>query len=200
MVPPCSARVSRAPTYFSNPQYLEINVPYGAITHYGEPFQTLPVFFSISNSGCSGFARRYFRNLGWFLFLQLLRCFSSPRSPPYAMYSRMDQAKAWSSLIRRPPDQSSLSAPRGFSQTAASFIACDRQGIHHMHLVAWSYNPAAFYPARFQSTCNVSLFSKCCFGFLEKLANLWMQSQPMFKTVLKYPHQVSQTFRTFIPS
>jgi hypothetical protein len=29
-----------------------------------------------------------------------------------------------------------LPTPRSFSQVAASFIACDRQGIHHMHLVA----------------------------------------------------------------
>ena len=27
-----------------------------------------------------------------------------------------------------------LSAPRSLSQTTTSFIACDRQGIHHMHL------------------------------------------------------------------
>jgi hypothetical protein len=29
-----------------------------------------------------------------------------------------------------------LPAPRSFSQAATSFFACDRQGIHHMHLVA----------------------------------------------------------------
>ena len=29
-----------------------------------------------------------------------------------------------------------LRAPRGFSHAATSFIACDRQGIHHMHLFA----------------------------------------------------------------
>ena len=29
-----------------------------------------------------------------------------------------------------------LPAPRSFSQATTSFIACDRQGIHHMHLVA----------------------------------------------------------------
>ena len=29
-----------------------------------------------------------------------------------------------------------LPAPRSFSQATTSFIACDRQGIHHMHLLA----------------------------------------------------------------
>ena len=37
--------------------------------------------------GSSGFARRYFRNHCCFLFLRLLRCFSSPGSPRMPMYS-----------------------------------------------------------------------------------------------------------------
>ncbi len=37
--------------------------------------------------------------------------------------------------IRISPDQSSLSAPRGFSQSATSFIAFTRQGIHQMPFV-----------------------------------------------------------------
>ena len=36
------------------------------------------------------FARRYLGNRCFFLFLRLLRCFSSPGSPPYVMDSRMD--------------------------------------------------------------------------------------------------------------
>jgi hypothetical protein len=40
--------------------------------------------------GSSGFARRYSRNHFCFLFLRLLRCFSSPGSLPYAMYSHKD--------------------------------------------------------------------------------------------------------------
>ena len=37
--------------------------------------------------GSSNFARRYFRNRCFFLFLRLLRCFSSPGSRRMAMYS-----------------------------------------------------------------------------------------------------------------
>ena len=40
--------------------------------------------------GSSAFARRYLRNRCFFLFLRLLRCFSSPGSPPYVMDWRMD--------------------------------------------------------------------------------------------------------------
>jgi hypothetical protein len=40
--------------------------------------------------GSSHFARRYFENRGCFLFLRVLRCFSSPRSPLLPMYSVID--------------------------------------------------------------------------------------------------------------
>ena len=40
--------------------------------------------------GSSGSARRYSRNRCFFLFLRLLRCFSSPGSPPCVMCWRMD--------------------------------------------------------------------------------------------------------------
>ena len=40
--------------------------------------------------GSSAFARRYLRNRCFFLFLRVLRCFSSPGSPPHAMDSRTD--------------------------------------------------------------------------------------------------------------
>ena len=40
--------------------------------------------------GSFPFARRYSGNRSFFLFLRLLRCFSSPGSLPYVMDSRMD--------------------------------------------------------------------------------------------------------------
>ena len=50
--------------------------------------------------GSSDFARRYSRNRCFFLFLRLLRCFSSPGSPPYPMDSDMD---TWSLSMWVPP-------------------------------------------------------------------------------------------------
>ena len=52
--------------------------------------------------GSSGSARRYSRNHCCFLFLRLLRCFSSPGSPPCAIYSRRDtwSASMWVSPFR----------------------------------------------------------------------------------------------------
>ena len=46
------------------------------------------------------FARRYFGNRFFFLFLRLLRCFSSPGSLPYVMDWRMDD---WSFSSRVSP-------------------------------------------------------------------------------------------------
>ena len=43
-----------------------------------------------SGLGSFHFARRYFGNRCFFLFLRLLRCFSSPGSPPYVMDWRKD--------------------------------------------------------------------------------------------------------------
>ena len=50
--------------------------------------------------GSSAFARRYLRNRCFFLFLRLLRCFSSPGSPPCVMDWRMDD---WSLSSRVSP-------------------------------------------------------------------------------------------------
>ena len=61
----------------------------------------------------------------------------------------------WVPSFGHPWISARLPAPHGFSQAATSFIACNRQGIHHIHLVTWSYNPTAYCPAEFQATYNV---------------------------------------------
>ena len=53
-----------------------------------------------SGLASSAFARRYLRNRCFFLFLRLLRCFSSPGSPPCVMDWRMDD---WSLSSRVSP-------------------------------------------------------------------------------------------------
>ncbi len=60
--------------------------------------------------GSSDFARHYFRNRCYFLFLQVLRCFSSLGSPPHPMDSDADHPpfSGWGFPIRTSPDQSLL--------------------------------------------------------------------------------------------
>ena len=93
MVPPYSDRITRVPPYLSLAQYHALLFTYGAITHYGPHFQTVPLNIALSLTGSSNFARHYFRNLGWFLFLELLRCFSSLGLPHIPMYSVCDTPK-----------------------------------------------------------------------------------------------------------
>jgi hypothetical protein len=89
VVPPPSDRVSRAPPYSRTPAH---PCPYGAVTRSGAPFQTLPVREQ-RPLAWSAFARHYLRSRSCFPFLRLLRCFSSPGSPPPAMDSLKDTAK-----------------------------------------------------------------------------------------------------------
>ena len=91
----------------------------------GSPFES-------PGLGCSEFARHYYRNHCCFLFLWVLRWFTSPGSLPAAMYSLRDDGCSHppGSPIRKSSDHSVLATPRGLSQLAASFVAYLRQGIH----------------------------------------------------------------------
>ena len=71
---------------------------------------------SHSGLGSSAFARRYLRNRCFFLFLRLLRCFSSPGSPPCVMDWRMDTCgfHMWVSPFRDPRINGYLLLPAAF--------------------------------------------------------------------------------------
>ena len=89
--------------------------------------------------GCSAFARHYLRNHVRFLFLGLLRCFTSPRlaSPDYEfIQSIILSYQDWVFPLGDPRISACYAAPRGLSQPATSFIASWHQGIHRLHLVA----------------------------------------------------------------
>ena len=74
--------------------------------------------------GSFPFARRYLGNRCFFLFLPVLRCFSSRSAPRITMYSSYgDCALPQPGFpIQISTDQSLLAAPRGFSQLATSFF------------------------------------------------------------------------------
>ena len=88
--------------------------------------------FESHGLGCSDFARHYFRNHGCFLFLQVLRWFTSLSSLDHPMNS--DERNRCSHRlgfpIRKSPDRRLLASSRGLSQLTTSFIASLRQGIH----------------------------------------------------------------------
>ena len=87
---------------------------------------------------CSAFARRYLRNRFFFLFLQVLRCFSSPGYPRMTMDSSCGNAAlpALSFLIRKSMGRSLFAAHHGLSQLIASFFGVWCLGIHPVLLLA----------------------------------------------------------------
>ena len=127
MVPPTSRKVPRVSRYFGSCS-LTIPFAYGAFTLSGWLSQNHSARKSshLSQSvtprcthpglGSSGFARRYSRNRVFFLFLRLLRCFSSPGSLPYVMDWRMDTGGflQWVSPFRYPWIAGYLLLPMAF--------------------------------------------------------------------------------------
>ena len=129
------------------------NFAYGIVTLFDLSFKTVrlscqvlyrgpyPVRISTNGLGSSDFARHYFRNRFYFLFLRVLRCFSSPGSPLLTIYSLTDNASfnALSSLIRISAGLWIFAPLRSFSQLVTSFFGAMYQGILRMLFVAWSF-------------------------------------------------------------
>ena len=165
MVPPSSHGISRAPRYFGS-----CSLHQASLTWLSHSLVLLPIrfcsLFAILNAvlnpiwvspyglASSDFARHYFRNLGWFLFLALLRCFSSGGSPHIPIYSVYDVMTLLMTdcSIRTSADQYLLAIPRSFSQLTASFFGSQCQGILPALLLAWPF---------------ISSWSQLCFSSLE---------------------------------
>ena len=148
MVPPPSHRVTRV-RWYSGFTLQFPDFVYRAFTFFGSSFQTSSTILSLRDEcpqpqkqapglGSSHFARRYFGNRGFFLFLRVLRCFSSPRCPRTAMDSLHDNCTLLQLRSRiRISMGLQLFAPRhSFSQLATSFFGSCCQGIHLVLLFA----------------------------------------------------------------
>ena len=88
-----------------------------------------PTTPAVPGLGWSPFARHYWGNHSCFLFLRVLRCFSSPRWPPADAGWRAFSTPGCP--IRASADQRLHAPPRGFSQLAAPFVASWSLGIRH---------------------------------------------------------------------
>ena len=166
MVPPDSHGISRAPCYLgSRSGVADVSstgvlpsVP--ALSHglrlhqrfltpcqFGRTVRTVPRpqprnacrLSRVTGLASSAFARHYSRNHGCFLFLWVLRCFTSPRSlyPPYTFRRESPGRIAppgGVSPFGNPRITARLSAPRGLSQITTSFFGSRCQGIHRLLL------------------------------------------------------------------
>ena len=88
--------------------------------------------------GCSAFARHYLRNHSCFLFLRVLRCFSSPRSPP-AIAAGWHRFTVPGCPIRKSRDQRVFAPTPGLSQLVTSFVASRSLGIHRLPCSRFSF-------------------------------------------------------------
>ena len=105
MVPADSRRIPRAPRY-SGYRWASYGFVYETVTHYGVHFQTLPlsILLAVSRSYNPMKAGTFMvwaipRSLAttkgiiiYFLFLRVLRCFSSPRSPQLKLIACLQHA------------------------------------------------------------------------------------------------------------
>ena len=183
MVPISSVWISRVPTYSGFRQLIQGFV-YRRFTFSAATFQLLrlpilillcgpyPVGITTRGLGWSDFARHYSRNHCCFLFLRVLRCFSSPGSPRIPIYSVYDNTilLVLSSLIRISTDQRIFAPNRSFSQLVTSFFGAMYQGILRKPFVAWS------------SLSIYSSYTKILFLFTRLIVLL--QSKGLFKIVL----------------
>jgi hypothetical protein len=84
--------------------------------------------------GSSAFARHYSQNHFCFLFLRLLRCFSSPGCLCNCLQRHIFNMTGCP--IRTSMDLCSFAAPHSFSQLTTSFVVSESQGIPHTPLFA----------------------------------------------------------------
>jgi len=157
----------------------------------------------ISTSGLAScaFARHYLRNLVWFLFLALLRCFSSGGSLHWAM----DSPNGRRILLRRgfpiriPADQNLFAAPRSFSQLVASFFGSWCQGIHPVLFLAWPFRIiVSSFPFFLWNCSNLSIYpflkSLSLFLFLDSQKVLW---NLLFFRIVQFSRCSSLSFYPF---
>ena len=151
--------IPRAPHYSgTDPEPRHRGTAYTTITHYGHPSQGVrlprqhrttprqrgngpapqhPMRNGRRLSHAQGLAIIRFRSplLTEYLFLRVLRCFTSPRSPHHPIHVQMMVAQHNPGRVPpfgHPRIKARSPTPRGISQAATSFISSWCQGIHRM--------------------------------------------------------------------
>ena len=168
MVPPDSGRIPPVPPYSGFPSPDIILSPTGLSPPTVVLSSTVLLGFcldlralqprkrlDVPGLGSSAFARHYSRNHYCFLFLRLLRCFSSAGSPPIKGCLAFNQTGC---PIRKSGYQHLFAVTPGLSQLVTSFFASRSPGIpraplvtfrilkrHHVSMLALSFSFMYFY-------------------------------------------------------
>ena len=116
--------------------------------------------------GSSAFARRYSRNHFCFLFLRLLRCFSSPGSPPYPMDSGMDtwSLSMWVSPFRYPRLSGYLLLPAAFRSLSrlSSALSAKASALRPFLLNLFFFASPLYSVTRERLLLFLIVFLRCC--------------------------------------
>ena len=179
MVLTFSVRIPRVPTYSGySPAFNDFN--YGTFTLFHESFQisssivASPFWSPLPRTYCyMRFGLVRFRSpllsesLIYFLFLRVIRWFSSPGSLRTTIDSLYDNTTllVLSFLIRTSADQCSFATPRSFSQLVTSFFGAMYQGILLYALCSFIFdcffsNPSNYFfslPLRFSKILDFLL-------------------------------------------
>ena len=117
--------------------------------------------------GCAPFARHYWGYHCCFLFLRVLRCFSSPGLPLHQ--SRYQVFNLMGCPIRKSRDQRSFAPTPSLSQLVTSFIACESQGIRHAPFITFSHKKLGRIYFQLLASMIVKLLFVVCNLIKEKL-------------------------------
>ncbi len=185
MVPDNSTGIPRVPAYSGGAPYLSYS-GYGNLTLCVPAFQPVPLVFltplehsfypgtclNTAGLGSSPFARRYLGNRCYFLFLQVLRCFSSLRSPPLSA----DVGIAPHGL-----PHSDICGSMRICRSPQLFAACHvlhrlREPRHPPCALRIPLYPSVAYTATYLSpltrSCETLLFLLCVFSLFTDLCQL----------------------------
>ena len=135
MVPPSSDRISRVPPYLSSTQFHKRLFSYGTITHYGQRFQAVLISQLLKKTRLFRFRSPLLSESRLMSFPRVTEMFQFTRFASHAYVFSMRYPCRWVSPFGNLRIKANLPAPRSLSQAITSFVACNRQGIHHMHLV-----------------------------------------------------------------
>ena len=139
MVPPYSDKVSRASPYSIHSLCPFV---YRTITYYGCSSQSIP----LKHNELNGLFRIRSPLLTESQLISFPKGTEMFHFPSFALHDyvfiiRYLPYDRWVSPFRNLRITGYLPPPRSLSQAITSFIASDCQGIHHMHLITWLYNP-----------------------------------------------------------
>ena len=133
----------------------------------------------------SAFARHYSRNLNWFLFLRVLRCFSSPRSLHLTMYSLSDHwffisvVSQFGNLrieayLQLPAAYRSLSRPSSAPDAKAFTLCSLLLELLSLLSFAWVSQIICYNEKAFSLRCNPEYFVFACeMRFIESQEIFW---------------------------